>query len=115
MMEDSEVAKMEERFFELVGMAEQRQAEDDLLRAVGRDRLVELAQAEQDGRLVVLPDWKPGDPPIPGMVIDYDLKGEPGTKGVACYCPPNCPNKDCVGGQCFVGHGTKAKRREEPT
>lgn len=33
----------------------QRQAEDALLRSVGRERLVELAQAERDGRLVVLP------------------------------------------------------------
>lgn len=32
----------------------QRQAEDAILRDVGRDRLVELAQAEQAGRLVVL-------------------------------------------------------------
>lgn len=55
MLEDSKIAQMEERFFELVGMAEQRQAEDELLRTVGRDRLVELAQAEKDGRLVVLP------------------------------------------------------------
>lgn len=54
MLEDSEIAQMEEQFFELTGMAEQRQAEDELLRSVGRDRLVELAQAERDGRLVVL-------------------------------------------------------------
>lgn len=54
MLEDSEIAQMEEQFFELAGMAEQRQAEDELLRSVGRDRLVELAQAERDGRLVVL-------------------------------------------------------------
>lgn len=33
----------------------QRQAEDELLRSVGRERLVELAQDERDGRLVVLP------------------------------------------------------------
>lgn len=32
-----------------------REAEDKLLRSVGRDRLLELAQAEKDGRLVVLP------------------------------------------------------------
>lgn len=41
----------------------QRQAEDAILRSVGRERLVELAQAEQDGRLVVLPPpAKEGDP-----------------------------------------------------
>ena len=38
----------------------QWKAEEDLLREVGRDRLVELAQAEQDGRMVVLP-CKVGD------------------------------------------------------
>lgn len=32
----------------------QRQAEDALLRSVGHERLVELARAEKDGRLVVL-------------------------------------------------------------
>lgn len=45
----------------------QYEAESGLLRAVGRNRLVELAQAEQDGRLVVLPCkvgtpvWEIGD------------------------------------------------------
>lgn len=39
----------------------QWKAEEDLLHEVGRDRLVELAQAETDGRLVVLP-CKAGDP-----------------------------------------------------
>lgn len=38
----------------------QYEAENDLFRAVGRDRLLELAQAEKDGRLVVLP-CKVGD------------------------------------------------------
>lgn len=33
----------------------QRQAEADLFLSVGRERLVELAQAERDGRLVVIP------------------------------------------------------------
>lgn len=33
----------------------QREAEDELLCSVGRDRLLELAKAEKDGRLVVLP------------------------------------------------------------
>lgn len=33
----------------------QYEAENDLLRAVGRERLLELAQAERDGRLAVLP------------------------------------------------------------
>lgn len=33
----------------------QREAEDDLLRTVGRDRLLELARAEKDSRLAVLP------------------------------------------------------------
>lgn len=33
----------------------QRQAEDAILRDIGRDRLVELARADQAGRLVVLP------------------------------------------------------------
>lgn len=32
-----------------------RKAEDELLRSVGRERLVELAKDERDGRLVVLP------------------------------------------------------------
>lgn len=38
----------------------QHEAEDDILRAVGRDRLLELARAEKNGRLVVLP-CKVGD------------------------------------------------------
>ena len=33
----------------------QWQEEESILREVGRDRLVQLAQAEEDGRLVVLP------------------------------------------------------------
>lgn len=33
----------------------QREAEDKLLREVGRDRLLELSKAEKEGRLVVLP------------------------------------------------------------
>lgn len=36
----------------------QRQAEADFFLSVGRERLVELAQAERDGRLVVLPEGK---------------------------------------------------------
>lgn len=34
----------------------QWKAEEDLLREIGRDRLVELAQAEQDGRLPAPPE-----------------------------------------------------------
>ena len=33
----------------------QWQEEESILREVGRDRLVQLAQAEKDGRLVALP------------------------------------------------------------
>ena len=33
----------------------QREAEDELLRSVGRDRMLELAKAEKDGRLEILP------------------------------------------------------------
>lgn len=33
----------------------QREAEDELLRSVGRDRLLELAKAEKDGRLALFP------------------------------------------------------------
>lgn len=45
----------------------QYEAENDLLLDVGRDRLLELAQAEKDGRLVVLP-CKVGD-----LLYEVDL------------------------------------------
>lgn len=67
------------------------------------DHLRELAQAEKDGRLVVLPECVPGDPP--------PKKREMRTEGATSYCPKNCPNKDCVGGQCLVNHGTKPRQR----
>lgn len=45
----------------------QREAEDELLRSVGSDRLLELSKAEKDGRLVVLP-CKAGD-----LLYEVDL------------------------------------------
>lgn len=50
----------------------QYEAENDLLRAVGRERLLELAQAEKDGRLMVL---EPNDPLTPEQLREMD--GEP--------------------------------------
>lgn len=49
----------------------QYEAENDLFRAVGRDRLLELARAEKDGRLVVLePSPKEGEPKPPCFYND---------------------------------------------
>lgn len=71
----------EERFLKLA-------AYEDVM---SLERAKELAQAEKDGRLVVLREMR--------------------TEGATSYCPKNCPNKDCVGGQCLVNHGTKPRRR----
>lgn len=63
----------------------QREAENDLLRAVGRDRLLEFAKAEKEGRMEILP-CKTGEsvwitrsyarthnPPIAGEVIGFEV------------------------------------------
>ena len=54
----------------------QREAEDELLRSVGRDHLLELAQAEKDGRLwmlAVLPQGKPVGQNVVYVINDDEI------------------------------------------
>lgn len=84
----------------------QREAENDLLRAVGRDRLLQLARAERDGLLVILDCEE--ESIYQGLKQKYIVfKRETGEELVGCFVLR--PDKDSAAVEALK---TYAKRTE---